>query len=442
MDRLIYRCLWLLYRVRQWLTNRLTPAGFGVLLSFVVSAIASLGATQSMSHLIAVFSLVLLVMAALGSRSIRYRFKATRFLPGLGTVGEPFQYRLVLQNLTSQDQRSLQLVGDFSSFPSFSEFIRIKRRFRVGMQWVPQWRQYVAKQQWAISTPQALPILPAHAKTQAVGEITPLRRGRLDLKSVTLACADPLGLFYTRHSYDLPQSIYILPRHYQLPEIDLASATQYRTGEFAIASSMGEALEFRSLRDYRPGDPTNKIHWKSWAKVGRPIVREQQDEAIVHHALILDTLLQEPGSDVFEAAVAVAVSFLMQERVTESRLDVIYKAEDIHCLTVGRGPKERTQALANLATVTPCPDQTFDALAPVIRERFPHLSGCICILTALDEARRSFLNLIAQYDIPVKILVLHDDKIRPDESLVNFLPSKCSLHMIAISQMQQDLWRI
>ena len=413
--------------------------GLGVLANFVVSAIASLGSLKSMCHLVAIFSLVLLVLATIGSRLIRYRFKAARSLPSFGTVGEPLQYRIVLQNLTPEDQKGLKLMEDFSTFPRLREFVRIKRRSKVGMRWVRQWRQYVAQQQWAIATPQDLPVLSAQTKTKAVGDITPLRRGQLKLKSVTLACADPLGLIYTRYAYELPQSVCILPQCYQLPEIDLASSTQYRAGEFAIASSMGEALEFRSLRDYRPGDPTNKIHWKSWAKVGRPIVKEQQDEAIVHHALILDTFLQEPDSAVFEAAVAVAVSFLTQEQTEESLLDVIFKAEEAHCLTMGKSLRQRAQALEHLATITPCPDLTFDALTPIVQTRFPHLSGCICILTGLDEPRRSFLKLLAQYDLSMKIIALYDGKIRPDESLVDFLPPNCSAHVISISQIQQDL---
>ena len=56
-----------------------------------------------------------------------------------------------------------------------------------------------------------------------------------------------------------------------------------------MASSVGESEEFVSLRDYRRGDPMRHIHWKSWAKTGKPIVKEFQDEFFVRHALILDT---------------------------------------------------------------------------------------------------------------------------------------------------------
>ena len=44
-----------------------------------------------------------------------------------------------------------------------------------------------------------------------------------------------------------------------------------------------------SLRDYRPGDPLQRVHWKSFARTGRPVVKEYQDEFFERHALVLDT---------------------------------------------------------------------------------------------------------------------------------------------------------
>ena len=51
------------------------------------------------------------------------------------------------------------------------------------------------------------------------------------------------------------------------------------------------------MRDYRPGDPLRRIHWKSWAKTGRPVVKEYQDEFFVRHGLILDTFQNTEKSE-------------------------------------------------------------------------------------------------------------------------------------------------
>src|SRR5206468_1933896 len=82
-------------------------------------------------------------------------------------------------------------------------------------------------------------------------------------------------------------------------------ARKYQRGGIALISSVGDSEEFASLRDYRPGDPLRRIHWRSVARVGRPVVREYQGEFFVRHALVLDTFAGRPESHVFEEAVSV-----------------------------------------------------------------------------------------------------------------------------------------
>jgi hypothetical protein len=89
----------------------------------------------------------------------------------------------------------------------------------------------------------------------------------------------------------LPASVLILPKRYAITPIALPGNRSYQSDGVALASSVGDSEEFRALRDYRPGDSPRKIHWKSWAKVGKPIFKEEQDEFFVRHALILDTFL-------------------------------------------------------------------------------------------------------------------------------------------------------
>src|SRR3977135_4628046 len=60
-------------------------------------------------------------------------------------------------------------------------------------------------------------------------------------------------------------------------------------GGVAFAGRVGDAEEFMSLRDYRSGDTPRRIHWKAWARTGRLVIKEYQDEFFVRHALLLDT---------------------------------------------------------------------------------------------------------------------------------------------------------
>jgi uncharacterized protein (DUF58 family) len=443
MNYFTYRCLRLIYGLRIWLFHQLTPTGFGVLVGLAIAAIAGLGSTQSMIHLLFFFALALLGLAAAGSRLIQYSFRATRTLPRFGTVGEPLQYQVTIQNLTPTAQRGLQFGETFSErFPSFQDFLRIKARYPVGRQWMQAWRRYIARQQRAIARPQDLPILLAETKAKVLGEVLPLRRGRLTFEAIALACPDPLGLVYKRQTYNLAQSVCILPQRYRLPPLNLPRARRYQMGEHSSVASIGEALEFRSLRDYRPGDPTNKIHWKSWAKVGRPIVKEQQDESAVHHALILDTFQPDADSEIFEEAIAVAISFLLQEQPEESLLDVIFAAPEVRCVTVGRGFRQRAQILETVATLGPCQDQDLDVLAPRFQSRLSRLSGCFCIFINLDATRYAFLKRLAQSGIPIKAIFLCEQKVFQPESFDDSLPSHCWTHLVSVDNMQQDLLSI
>ena len=117
-------------------------------------------------------------------------------------------------------------------------------------------------------------------------ELIPLSRGPLRFKGTAIARADPFGLVRSFVTVPLPQSVLILPKRYPLPPIALPGVMKYQQGGVALASSVGRSEEFVSLRDYRPGDPMRHIHWKSWARTGRPIVKEFLDEFFVRHALV------------------------------------------------------------------------------------------------------------------------------------------------------------
>ena len=117
-------------------------------------------------------------------------------------------------------------------------------------------------------------------------ELTPLRRGVVRFVAATVARPDPLGIYRALRKQPLPQSLVVLPRRYPLPPIALPGGMKYQQGGVAMASNIGQSEEFVSLREYRRGDPPRHIHWRSWAKAGKPIVKEFEDEFFVRHALV------------------------------------------------------------------------------------------------------------------------------------------------------------
>jgi uncharacterized protein (DUF58 family) len=236
--------------------------------------------------------------------------------------------------------------------------------------------------------------------------LTPLRRGIVRFDGVTLARPDPFGLFRAFCEFSAPQSLLVLPKRYLLPPVALPGNARYQEGGVALASNVGLSDEFVSLRDYRRGDPLRHIHWRSWAKTGKPIVKEFEDEFFVRHALVLDTFTEDPVSDAFEEAVSVAASFAATVSLQESLLDLLFVGTEAYCFTAGRGLAHSDHMLEILAAVPACIDKSFDTLEHLVLEHVSVVTGCICVLLGWDSTRREFVRRIQEMGVPVLVLVV------------------------------------
>jgi uncharacterized protein (DUF58 family) len=203
-----------------------------------------------------------------------------------------------------------------------------------------------------------------------------------------------------------PDRVVILPRRYAVPGIALPGSRRYQQGGVANAASAGESGEFMGLREYRPGDPLQRIHWKSFARLGEPVVREFEGEFFERHALILDTFPEEPRPEAFEEAVSVAASFACALDTQESLLDLLFVGAQSWCYTAGRGQLQPGQLVEILAGVQPCTDKPFRSLIENVMARRATISGCILILLDWDEERRQFARSLRASGIPVLTLVV------------------------------------
>jgi uncharacterized protein (DUF58 family) len=198
-----------------------------------------------------------------------------------------------------------------------------------------------------------------------------------------------------------------------------------------------------ALRDYRPGDPLRKIHWKSWAKAGRPVVKEYQDEFFVRHALILDTFQDVSDSDILEEAVSIAASLACQIQTQESLLDLMFVGTKAYCFTAGRGLAGTDKILEILTGVVACRDKSFDYLTPVVVNRAAQLSSCICLFLAWDEERKRLIKHLRALDIPTFVLVISDDEdSRRDMDPGPMMDQPRHFHLLKASRVQEGLMHL
>lgn len=412
MKRFFYLNFRYYYLVRHYLLRRLTKAGILVLSACVLSAVLGLNTYRALVYQIFTFLVSLILISFVWSRFFRVRISAERILPRFATAGKPFAYSIIIRNLSRKMQIGLCFAEEFSDpRPDFETFVHTPepgenfRNIADRFMGFYRWEWLLSRKEPSGTGYREVPVLPPRGEVRVQAELVPRNRGVLHFTGITPARTDPFGLFYACRFFPLPGSLTVLPARYDLPHFRLPGTRRHQSGGIALISSVGDSEEFISLRDYRPGDPLRKIHWKSWAKTGKPVVREFQGEYFVRHALILDTFQQEEYTDVFEEAVAVTASFACTVQTQESLLDLMFVGTETVCITSGRGLGHQDRTLEVLASVRPCRDSEFVRLASSVLERAALLSGCICVLLKWDTERRNFIAQLRAKGLPVLVLV-------------------------------------
>jgi uncharacterized protein (DUF58 family) len=427
---------------RRW--GRLfTGAGLLVLGGLGGSAAVGLDMSRTVSYQVFTFLFAVVVLSVVGSLGFRARLGARRVLPRFATAGEPVTYRLVLRNDGETSQRGLVVSDDLADpRPSFEEFARAREPGEERRNWFDRrvgwyrWTWLIARH--PVVAPRAVPAVPPRGEAELRVALTPRRRGCVRFTGVTVARADPLGLTNALMEIPLPQTLLVLPRRYPVPRLPLPGTRRYQPGGVTFASSVGESDEFASLRDYRPGDPPRRIHWKSFARAGRPVVKEYQDEFFVRHALVLDTFAAEE-SDVFEEAVSVAASLACSLETQDALLDLTFVGPEAYVVTAGRGLGHMDQMLEVLATVAPCRDRPFVTLQRAVLEREASLSGCLCVLLGWDEPRRDLVRQLRARGLPTRAFVI-SPPATGDAGEAWF--GGTDVHRLTVGRVAEDLARL
>jgi uncharacterized protein (DUF58 family) len=173
-----------------------------------------------------------------------------------------------------------------------------------------------------------------------------------------------------------------------------------------FASGIGESEEFVGVRDYRRGDSLRRLHWRVTARMGRPVVREYQDEFFMRHALVLDTFCDVSVDTLFEDAVSVAASFAWTVPDQDSLLDLLFIGPKTVCVTSGRGVGQTEHMLEVLACAQPCREPRIAELRDLVLAHSAHVSGCVVVLLDWDAPRRALVGQLKALRIPVWAMVV------------------------------------
>jgi len=444
LRKVSYRVQRLLSGLRYRTQRRFTSMGLAALGGFGFTGLLCADVDQTLGYQILPLIGSLFLVSALGAWPFRLRFLLTRTLPRFATAGIPVRYRVRIRNDSGKSQAGLTLLENLADpRPSFEDYLVAQKAGGKRTNPFRRPRPFAkARIQRAQIRAADLPEIPAGAEVEVLVDLVANRRGVLRLTGATLARTDPLGLVRGFAHCVAAQSLLVLPRRYALPPLALPGSVRYQQGGVALASSVGQSEEFISLRDYRRGDPLRHIHWRSWAKVDKPIVKEFQDEFFVRHALVLDTFLDVPHSEAFEEAVSVAASFACAIANQESLLDLLFVGPKAFCFTVGRGLAHTDQMLEILAAVPPAANLGFEVLEQLVLNHSSVVSGCICVLLSWDSRRQTLIQRLRQLGVPVLVILVVEAGARPRSSTGPILDDPGHFHVLETDQIQAGLARL
>jgi uncharacterized protein (DUF58 family) len=407
-QRFVLRQYLHVYRFDNWIKRHFTLTGHIVMTFMIAGAVFGVDTRQSTTYQLFVFLLVVLFFSLLASAFNRLQVSITRQLPRYGTVGEALRYSVTITNLTPRIYDRLALIEPLTEIlPTPAQLQQFYAKRNVSFR---QWLRYLIIQRGGVIEEVPLPTL-ARSPVQITHSFIPARRGVIHFAPSYIATPDLLGLFRRLITVDESQSCIVLPQRYPIKPLNLSGRRQYQSGGVSLANSVGNSSEFMSLRDYQQGDPLHSIHWKSYAKHGKLIVKDYQDEYFVRRALVLDTFVGTAPREQFEGAVSVAASLATSEQDDEALLDLLFVGLQSYCFTAGRGVDQISHLQEILASVQASSESSFELLQQTVLARLALCSSLLCVLMHWDETRQNFIQQLMAHGLPVAVFLLHDGSL-------------------------------
>ncbi len=233
-----------------------------------------------------------------------------------------------------------------------------------------------------------------------------LERGDLALGRFRVSALVPLGLASGPPLESDPVRIRVVPRPANVVALGMELATRHQPGGVALASKTGESMDLRGVRPYRQGDRIRDLSARTWARTGKPAVREYQEEYFTRVGVVLDCVAPPRRSarteEAFEAAVSLTAGVVAHLGRGDALVDLLVTGGQIHALTLGRSLGFLEQALDHLAGAELEANVDRSRLLERLAPYLARLSAVVMIVDGWDEDRQAFVRGVEKSGVRVR----------------------------------------
>lgn len=254
--------------------------------------------------------------------------------------------------------------------------------------------------------------------SHGVGSSTTLRarfteRGDLTLGRFRVSALVPFGIASGPPLESGLVRLRVVPRPANVVRLGIELATRHQPGGVALASNTGESMDLRGVRPYRKGDRIRDLSARTWARTGKPAVREYQEEYFTRVGVVLDCAAPRKramGSDeAFEAAVSLTAGVVAHLGRGDALVDLLVTGSEIHALTLGRSLGFLEQALDHLAVAERETGVDRSRLLERLAPYLARLSAVVMIVDGWDEAREAFVRGVEKSGVRVHTVAVGSD---------------------------------
>lgn len=427
MSRRLQRLYSATERLKHWFDERFTPLGKFFLIILLFASFFGVSVQSSMNYQLFSAFCCFLLFSFIGRRNFSADLEIERGLPKSCVVGSEVRYTLKIKNAGKRKQRELfyreaveRHIPSFYEFSTSKEEGEEKRNFFDRKMGYYRWLWLLKIGRRLEEKSHALHEIEGLGRVSLDVSFKPLRRGNVHLQGYYLTRTDPFGLCKYDKFVPEPRNVLVLPKIYPVPQLEFSGSRKYHQGGISGTQDLGDSPEFFGLKEYMPGDPLKHIDWKATARSGKVVVKKYQDEYFSRYGLVLDSFTTKRFCPLFEEAVSISASFLLDQNLTESVLDLLFVENECVISTSGRGIGDHRRMLEILAQISTCRDRGFSTLSSLVKDHSTLLSGVILVLIDFDDERRELIDFLQQNRVPLKVLVVTDDIKKIEEKAKEF----------------------
>lgn len=243
-----------------------------------------------------------------------------------------------------------------------------------------------------------------------IAEFTAQKRGIYQSNLLYIGTNFPFGLFNFVKKLKDPLKIIVFPHYERLESFDISIPRKFQPGGISLSSNIGESMEFIGTREYSYGDNPKFIHPVSWARLGKPVIKEFQEEYFIRLALLIDTFCEE--SEYFEKSISFTASIADYLSRSDYIIDIFATGDEVYHFQSGRALAHFENILELLSCITTTKvkntDNILSQLTSSLEPHLQNISTVILIFNGWNLNRQNLIRYILNCGINVKAFIFSE----------------------------------